>query len=415
MAQVTVEENALLVEGYKNADHNVVAHFRRVPEGEGTLALNLCLAVGVSVLAVAGPTLDADLVRREFDAVVERQHRLIEEAGEAVKAEIISSLEPMLGEGGSVSTVFKAVEQELRKYFDKDSAHSIASTVSKALEEPLRASERRAERSLREALNVTDENAGLGAVLKTIRKEGEETGRKLADLMARVSGLVERRDERGASTQKGGDFEQAVFEEVARLAQLHGDSAEPTGAATGEARKKRGDIVVTVSPAMTHQNDVRVVLEAMDRTAISQKAALQELQEAMENRIAVAAIAVLSSRQAPAACQQPIQRCPGNRYIVVLDKETWDKLALEVAYWAARVEALKSIAPNGTPGVDLEAVSGLVEEAIGHLGDLAKLRARLSAGRSAISDAESITSELEGKLTRCLSKASAYFSGELAA
>jgi hypothetical protein len=112
-----------------------------------------------------------------------------------------------------------------------------------------------------------------------------------------------------------------------------------------------------------------------------------------------------------AACGQPLQRHQGNRYICVLDKETWDVLPLEVAYWAARIDALNEIGTASGDGVDLTAAASLIEEAIGHLTDLGKLRAKLSAGRGAITEAENLLSEVEGKLTRCLSKAAAIPTG----
>jgi hypothetical protein len=56
---------------------------------------------------------------------------------------------------------------------------------------------------------------------------------------------------------------------------------------------------------------------------------------------------------------------------------------LEVAYWAARIDALNKIGTASGDGVDLTAAASFVEQAIGHLTDLGKLRAKLGAGRGA--------------------------------
>ncbi len=413
--KIAVEGDVLAVDNYKNTDSAVVGHFHRVPLEECGPELDRCLSVGVRTVEAAGPMLDTGYVEREFAETVRRQRQAVEEGKEALKAELQSSLTPLFGDSGSVPAALKrtqdAIERELRKYLDKDSARSVSATVAKTVEESVRASERRIESSVREALDVTDEKRGLGKVLKAIRTEAEASGQKLAELMAKVSGVVERRDEREGSTRKGADFEDAVISEVARIATMHGDAAEPTGKTTGEGGNQRGDAVITLDAAITKGGEVRLTVEAMDRARVSQNAVLKELDEAKENRVAVGAIAVLSSRDVPAACGQLLQRHPGSRYICVLDKQTWEPMPLQVAYWAARVDAVMAAETAGSEGLDLTAASTLVDQAIGHLGQLDKLRTRLGASRTALNDADGIIGDLEGKLTRCLSEVAAILAG----
>ncbi len=413
--KIMIEDDMLVVESYRTRDTSVVAHFKRSSLEDRGPELDRCLSVGVRAVEAAGPLLDAGYVEREFSETVRRQRQAVEEGKEALKAELQSSLTPLFGDSGSVPAALKrtqdAIERELRKYLDKDSAQSISATVAKTVEEPLRASERRIERALREALDVTDDSRGLGKVLKAIRTEAEASGQKLTELMAKVSGVVERRDERETSTRKGADFEEAVISEVARIATMHGDSAEATGTTTGAGGNQRGDAVITLDSSIAKGAEVRLAIEAMDRTSVSQKAVLRELDGAKENRVAVGAIAVLSSRDVAAACGQVLQRHPGSRYICVLDKQTWDSLPLEVACWAARVDALMLTETAGAVGVDVSAASTLVDQAIGHLTLLDRLRAKLGASRTALNDAEGIIGDIEGKLTRCLSEVAAILAG----
>lgn len=371
--KVTIQDDVLVVESYKNTDPGVVSHFKRIAEDELTLEVDRALGVGVRAIEAAGPILDVGFVQRTFDETVQRQRQVVEEAKRALMADLLRNLTPLFGDNGSV--------------------------------------QRGVERALREALDVTDESRGLGRILKAIRKSEEESRQRLTELMVNVGRIVERREEREGSTKKGTDFEREAFEELARIATVHGDSPESTGAILGEGGRRRGDAVITIDSSVTNGTEIRVVAEAIDRANPSQKAVLKELDEAKENRAAVSAIAILASREIPAACGQVIQRHTGSRYVCVLDKETWNTLPLEVAYWAARLDALKAIEVGPADQVDLEAASNLVEEAIGHLGELDRLRAKLGASRNAINDAEGILSEVEGKLTRCLSRVAAILTG----
>ena len=276
---------------------------------------------------MARPALDIDLVRQEFDGSVRRQKEILEESRELLLTEAVGALTPMFGPEGSLPVSLRAllqeIERELASYLDEGSTKSVSTAVGKRVEEAFLAVERRMERSLQDALDLSDTGRGLGKLFKALREENQGLNSQIVDLLARVSALVARNAEREGSARKGDDFEAGIFLEVARIASLNGDSAERTGTLNGDAARKRGDITVTLDPALASGEDVRFTLEAMDRRSGSLRSVLTELDQAKANRAARAAVGVLSSREAPCANALALQRFPGNRFLVVVDKESW--------------------------------------------------------------------------------------------
>ena len=195
--------------------------------------------------------------------------------------------------------------------------------------------------------------------------------------------------------------------------EIAGDAADDTGSINGDSNRKRGDFLITVNTALTEGVEAHFTVEAMDRSDVSQRAVLKELSEAKVNRNAHAAIAVIASRKTPAAAEQALRWFPENRFICVLDKDDWSPLALEVAYCWARVEVLKASSLTTSERVDVERIQGFVDEAARHLTDLERLRTKLSVGRTALRDSESIISEFEGKLVSCLARISSMLTEQV--
>ena len=71
---------------------------------------------------------------------------------------------------------------------------------------------------------------------------------------------------------------------LGELARGAGDLLDRTGTEAGSVvGSKKGDFVITVDPRLTRGADVRIVVEAKDRT-MSPRSMREELREARENR-----------------------------------------------------------------------------------------------------------------------------------
>ena len=161
-------------------------------------------------------------------------------------------------------------------------------------------------------------------------------------------------------TAKGFDYEDVVDECVGALAAGYGDLAACTGHESGSCASKVGDEVVTLNRDDTHGVEARFTLEVKNRT-LNMRKTLAELDEALANRDALAAIAVFRSQeQAPTSV--PFQY-NDDKAIAVLDPDDGDDSALRLAYMWARWTVRRRLAVGEQSGLELERIAGLLEDA----------------------------------------------------
>ena len=134
---------------------------------------------------------------------------------------------------------------------------------------------------------------------------------------------------------------------------------EQVGNETGTNGSKVGDEVVTVNRADTGGSTARFVFEAKARRLALRKI-LPELDEALVNREASAAIAVFDSQEhAPMAVR--FHEVDENKAIVVFDGD--DDSALRLAYMWARWTVRRLTAGDAEGAVDVERVRCRLDEA----------------------------------------------------
>jgi len=160
-----------------------------------------------------------------------------------------------------------------------------------------------------------------------------------------TSKLVE--DERNRGSAKGVVYEALVASVVEWAYAPHSDVVVEVGNDAGATGSKCGDIVVVLNPDDTRGQDRRVVVEAKAR-ALSSPAALRELDQAMANREAQAGILVFAASDIAPLKGRAIRIYPGHRIVVVLDRESADPLALQIACAVARAFVLGSTSERVT-------------------------------------------------------------------
>ncbi len=117
-----------------------------------------------------------------------------------------------------------------------------------------------------------------------------------------------------------------------------GDVVERTAAAVGDViRSRKGDFVLTVDPQLCSGMDVRVVIEAKDRSC-SWREIREELDAARRNRAASVAVAVFTPGHAPTGVA-PFDMRFGHVFCVV-DPESPDEATLGAAVRLARLLAV---------------------------------------------------------------------------
>ena len=172
---------------------------------------------------------------------------------------------------------------------------------------------------------------------------------QLVALLKKTAGEKATAESYAYSREKGIDFEELLDQMIQLEAVVHGDDAQFTGDFPSPSGDKTGDEVVTINPAVTNNEEIRIVWEAKtDRSYKDTKGRLKrdkvasELDDAMSNREAICGIFVSDARGVDMTKQPAWQEFDGNKLIIVLDDENPDQRLIRMAYLWSRWIVLRS-------------------------------------------------------------------------
>lgn len=335
---VTVESDRIVIERLVLVDRALAAFATQRPEPEQAELVERALRIGLLALQDAGTSLDVGFVRREFEALAERNQQLSQRASEALDdvlretfadgdGRLPRTLERFLGNRGELHRL-------VTELFDESSRDSAIGRMRTLLGSYLDGDGSR----LAQMLDPTR----LGSPLHQFRSEmADQFGRLNERLAAIEAAAAARAAERAKSAAKGTDFEDLLDDMLAEVVRGTGDVVDRTAGESGDIiRSRKGDFLLTVDPALTRGADVRVVIEAKDRE-MSTRAIREELAEAKRNRAAVIALAVFTPEHAPRG-MAPFDVRAGDVYCVI-DPSAPDLRVLEAAVRLARLHAFASV------------------------------------------------------------------------
>lgn len=340
---VRVEDDAIVIDRLRVVDRVMAGFVQQRLDEERPELIERAMRIGLLALQDASTSLDVDLVRREFDELVERSSSMNQRAADTLDqvlrqnfadtdGRLPRTLERFLGDRGQlqrfVTDLFDENKRDsaigrmralLGTYFDGD-----ASRLAQLLD-PTR----------------------LGSPLHQFRREVTDGFQKLNDrLTAMEAAYVARSAERARSAAKGTDFENLLDELLGDVVRGTGDAVERTGTANGDMmRSKKGDFVLTIDPQLCGGGELRVVIEAKDRN-ISWRQIREELADAKRNRGAAVAVAVFTPAHAPSGVA-PFDVRTGH-VLCVIDPDSPDRSTLVAALRLARLHAIASLAQRET-------------------------------------------------------------------
>jgi hypothetical protein len=340
---VYVEGDVIAVDGLRVEDRALAAFVESRAESDRADMADRALRIGLHALQDAGTVLDVEFVRREFDALLERNASVNERAAKELdqvlrlnfgdrEGRLPRTLEQFLGDRGQLTRLVAELFDENKRdsaigrlrtllgtYFDGD-----ASRLAQLLD-PTR----------------------MGAPLYQFRTEMNTAFEKLNDRLTAIEAAsTARAAERSKSSAKGADFEDLLEEMLGEAVRGTGDTVERTGAAAGDViRSKKGDFLLTIDPQWCGGAELRVVIEAKNRGK-SWREMRDELSEAKRNRAAAAALAVFTPEHAPAGVA-PFDVRSGHVFAVI-DPDAPHMATLTAAVRLARLHALASVAAPTT-------------------------------------------------------------------
>ena len=158
---------------------------------------------------------------------------------------------------------------------------------------------------------------------------------------------------------------------VERTGDEHGD----------DLRSKKGDFVVSIDPSLTRGVDLRIVVEAKNRSVPVRRFA-QELAEARRNRRAAVAMAVFTPDAAPTGIAPVALRELDVYCVLDPDSDGPDAegagIALVSAYRLARALALASLR-NAPVQVNVPAVQAALAEITRGIGEVQGMKSSLTS------------------------------------
>jgi hypothetical protein len=379
-SHVTVAADRIVVEHLELVDQQLAAFVAEREPADQAELVERALRIGLQTICSAGVSLTTDVVRAEFGRLSEQLEQTNARAAEVVEQQLRANfgdgegrlprtLEQFLGEDGKlrrlVGELFDPNRREgalgqltakLERYFDGDASQ------------------------LARLLDPTRE----GSPLHQFRNEVSGEFRSLQErLVALEAGEKARAEERANGTAKGIDFEDALEARLAGMARNQGDLLERTGTDAGDSlRSKKGDFVLGIDPSRTRGVDLRVVIEAKDRS-VSLRRFGAELAEARENRRAAVALAVFTPQSAPTGVA-PLALI-GSDVFCVYDQEADDAVALEAALRLSRILALASLRESSVQ-LDVPAVQDALAEIVRQVGEVQGMKSRLTSISNAAND-----------------------------
>lgn len=383
-SDVQVEDTRVLIKDLLIDDRDLAEYLSSVPDAAA--AAIEALKLGARILRLAGTSGDVEMVKREFDAMITgistNVEKVLAEARDAVGRRLTQFGTDELQT--SLRNHRKELNEELVKLFGPESANSVQKQIDKMLDEQGKTYVD----ALAQLLEQTDDpDNPFYKLREELKGKAEEAVKEVRELRDKVIEIVG--EARGAAaeaekgTAKGRTYQQYVFEEIERIARIFGDTALFVANQPGEKGKDTGDVVAELNPVETSGTQIRIVVEAKNQKNVSAPAILRELDEAKENRVALAALAVFSRPDDVPNGLRTWRDYAGHRYICVLREDEPDPFALEFSYRCARVDALRSIEAEEAK-LDVSAVKDLLKRIRGKLTDFQQMQSNLTGAKGSL-------------------------------
>jgi hypothetical protein len=375
VTDVRVQGDTLLIERLRVTDRALAAFVGQRPSEEWPDLVERALRIGLLAIEDTGTSLDVDVVRREFDTLVERNTNMSQRAAEALDqvlrqnfgdqdGRLPRTLERFLGDRGQLNRLIGELFDESKRdsaigrmrtllgtYFDGD-----ASRLAQLLD-PTRG----------------------GSPLHQFRSEVEQGFARLNERLTAIeAAATARAGERAKSAAKGADFEDLLDQLLGTLVQGTGDVVERTGDAAGDViRSRKGDFLLTLDPRSCGGAEVRVVVEAKDRQ-LSWREIREELAQARRNRGAAVALCVFTPDHAPSAVA-PFDVRFGHVFCVI-DPAAPDLSILNAALRLCRLHAIASLTESSDQ-FDVNRVAAAVAAVRTELDAIRRLKVQLTSIR----------------------------------
>ena len=345
---------------------------------------------------------------QEFDAAFEVSlSRLIDQKLTGDESQLANRLSAVFGERGDLRTRLDAIFDDIS---NPDKASSVPNRVTEVMDTKFQ----NVETEITSALDVAKEDSPLRSFLNEQRTNFNQLKTDMETEMGRiqtalnVDEILQAKEDEIAelyskSTGKGIHFENDSVDALQDIAGLFGDRIEHTGGeGVGGSRSKIGDIVIVViSPGIP---EIRIAIEAKSGSSIGRKELVRQTRDGVKIRGAVCGIGLMERKHM--GVRQQVVEQEGENFIVGVDWDNQDFLALEVVYRTLRAQLIaEEIRSSGEDGIDVNSLKKHLTQAKTDLGLLQGLRGGLSSAITTLEDNRKNLDIIRDKINLELSKA----------
>ena len=345
---------------------------------------------------------------QDFDAAFEESlSRLIDQKLTGDESQLANRLSAVFGERGDLRTRLDAIFDDIS---NPDKASSVPNRVTEVMDTKFQ----NVETEITSALDVAKEDSPLRSFLNEQRTNFNQLKTDMETEMGRiqtalnVDEILQAKEDEIAElyskrSGKGIHFENDSVDALQDIAGLFGDRIEHTGGeGVGKSRTKIGDVVIVIiSPGVP---EIRIAIEAKSGSSIGRKELVRQTRDGVKMRGAVCGIGLMERKHM--GVRQQVVEQEGENFIVGVDWDNQDFLALEVVYRTLRAQLIaEEIRSSGEDGIDVNSLKKHLTQAKTDLGLLQGLK---GGARSAITTLEDLRNNLdliEDKVKEQLSKA----------
>jgi hypothetical protein len=382
-------------------DPELIEELMRFPEGESRDDFALAaIRIGILTLKRAQGHIDADLLSKETDRLLENMTKTLKEFFDPKDGRFNERIDRLIQKDGEFERLMREqigsdnseLSRTMAAYVgDQSEFMQILSTDEsqgflKALTESIgnRLTEQR--ESLMKEFSLDKEDSALSRLIQHVKKSQNEITTEFSldkensalyrmrrellrvledqkkanedfrkEIGEQLAAIAARREEAGRSTRHGVDFEMEAFDFIQAESQKAGDIATHTGNTTGLIKNcKIGDFVIKLGPD-ERAAGTQIVVEAKEKEGYSLAAALTEIETARKNRRAAAGLFLFSKKSAPDGIDS--MRRYGDDIVAIWDSEdpTTD-IYLSAGLSVAKALCTKAQAHREAAEVDLKPI-----------------------------------------------------------
>ena len=394
-------------------DKEVLNELEKLSATKKTQFINFLFDLGIRMWKFSKNEIDyqkLDDQRDEFIVNVEKAGKEVEDILEEYINKLLRRNDGFLAK--AVGRESERLVNDFQELFNTDKKSSVPGKIETVVANTVDELTKEFLKEIKKLNDASDVNSPLSKIKDQTIKGVTEPVNELVTVVSGIAevlntnALVQKEADKG--TRKGLDFEDQINDLLHSFAIIAGDIVDEVGHKEGISKtgkgKKKGDHVIVVSDS--DGTSSRIVFETKD---LIRKQSLNEVNKLLDasckNRQAKVGIYVSSSISS-APVNSNFARLAPNRYSVVVNKETFDTVALEVCYQVARLEALSisRTVKSKKDEIDFVKANKALKNLREQINLIVTIRENMSKAESDMTDARHNVDKLEKNLTSNIQK-----------